>query len=120
MTTDKFDNTDLEAFRGDTEIYSFSVTANGAALNLLGYSIVSQIRDFPGSSEVLFNSYSSSNIVDSSNGNNFTQGIVLLSIPAANTATLPEVAYYDMQGTLGSIVKTLAAGRIISKEQITS
>ena len=108
MSTTKFESTDLNCYRGDRELYTFTVTSGGSAYNLAGYTIVATGRASEDDSTSLF----SITIADATNGSSFATGVVVLVIPAATTAALPNELMYDIQATSGSIVTTIAKGKI--------
>lgn len=108
MTTTKFEQTDLNCYRGDTETYTFNVTSGGSAYTLSGYTIVATGRASEDETSTLF----SITITDGQIGSSFSSGVVVFRIPATTSATLPAVVVYDIQATSGSTVTTIAKGRI--------
>lgn len=108
MSTTKFESTDLNCYRGDTETYTFNVTSGGSAYNLSGYTIVATGRAAEDDSSTLF----SITITDGAIGSSFSTGVVVFRIPATTSATLPNQLLYDIQATSGSIVTTIAKGKI--------
>lgn len=121
MSTTKFQETNLEAYRGDRESYTFTVTSGGSAYNLTGYTIKAIARVNPDDGYALFDTTSTTGmaITDSSGGNSFATGIVILVITAAVTAILPPICYYDLQATSGSTVTTIARGKITTHKDVT-
>jgi len=115
MPTTKFQQTDLQLYRGDTETYTFNVTSGGSAYNLSGSTIVATGRATEDATAKLFEI----TVTDGQIGSNFTNGVVVLRIPAATTALLPSKLVYDLQATNGGIVTTLAKGEIIVTKDVS-
>lgn len=115
MTTTKFQPTDLNCYRGDTETYTFNVTSGGSAYNLSGYTIVMSGRAMEDETTELFNIA----VSDGAIGSDFANGIVVARIPAATTATLPAQLVYDLQATSGAIITTLAKGKLNVTKDVT-
>ena len=114
----KFENLDLNAYRGDRETYTFNVKdATGAVVNLAGQTIKAEARANIGDVATLF----SITVTDAVSGNDFANGVVVLILPEATTLLLPTKSYYDIQATSGSTgVTTLARGRITTFSQVTT
>lgn len=120
----KFSNTQLNYMRGDTEAYTFYFFTDedlSTVYNLTGFTIKAQARRHPDDGEAFFDTSTTSGmaIADGSNGSSYSAGKVVLLITAAITAILPEECYYDIQATSGSTVKTLAAGKLLQKKDVT-
>ncbi|MGL5936369.1 MAG: hypothetical protein ACRCZI_12210 [Cetobacterium sp.] len=102
------------AVRGDTLTLTltFRVQATQAPIDLTGRTFAAQVRDREGSS-TLIASFS----IDTTNA---ATGVLVLSIPAATTATWAWThAVWDLQQTVGSVVQTLVAGRVTPGGQVT-
>lgn len=115
MPTTKFQNTDLQLYRGDTETYTFNVTSGGSAYNLSGYTIKATGRETEDATTELFDI----TITDGQLGSSFSTGVVVLRIPAATTAVLPTKLVYDIEATSGSIVTTIAKGEITVTKDVS-
>ncbi len=102
---DKFSATDVNVYRGDTESIALAVTSGGVAYSLTGKTVTAQIR----ASEDTTDALATITFTDGSAGNVFSTGTLILIIPAATTAVLPDKAVCDVQysggGTVGTICK---------------
>ena len=106
----------IEAFQGDDETYTFNVKdSSGTAVDLTGAtSFTGTVRDKIGGSSLATFSYNSG-------ASTLASGVVAMDLANADTLTLPEIAYYDVQYTnVGGQKKTLAYGVITTKPQVTT
>lgn len=120
MTT-QFQETNLSQYRGDTGIHTFTVQdSSGAAINLTGYTVTAVARTHPDHEEKLFDTASTTGmaIATGTNGSVFATGTVVLLITPAVSNILPEICYYELQGVVGSVIKTFASGLIFTSKEV--
>lgn len=115
MTT-QFQETNLNQFRGDRALHTFTLTSGGSAYNLTGYTITAQARYRPDAQDKIFDSAVTSGmaIADATNGSVYSTGTIVLLIPAAVTQGMPDECFYNLQAVSGSVVVTLASGKIFT------
>ncbi len=89
----KFKAQDVDVYRGDDESIGINVTLAGVAYSLAGKTITAQIR----ASEDDETALASITLTDGQNGNVFSTGTLVLVIPAATTALLPNTSICDVQ-----------------------
>ena len=115
MTTTKFDNIELNVFRGDTEAFTFNVkNSAGAAFDLSTYTVRAQARKSEDSSTAAFDI----TIADSA-PSAFSTGVVVLQLPAATTAAMEGQYLFDIQATKTNSTITIARGIITVTKDIT-
>lgn len=106
MTTyTKFDSCDLNALRGDTATYTFSLTT---ANDFDAYTVIAQGREFENDSVKVFDIGISSR----ENSSDFSIGKFVMKLPATLTASMPALTAYDVQATNGTDVTTIVRGLI--------
>jgi len=111
----KFDQTTLQFYRGDTEVYTLIVSMDSAIFNLTGYSIKVQARKTPDDAVKLIDQTIASNDV----GCDFPNGKIVWTCPNNITATLPSKCVFDIQATKDGIVTTLVSGNIETVNDVT-
>ena len=112
----KFVNTDLKVYRGDREVYRFTVTENnGQTKDLSGHTIRAQGRDGIESVSTNFDF----TLVDLADGNDFANGIVVLVLPPSVTSQLAESTRYDIEAVFGDEKFTLVRGRLLLTLDVT-
>ena len=112
----KFDILELKALEGDTEVYTFTILENGTAKNLAGATITCVVRDNNAKGVVNLNL----TITDSTDGNNFAGGIVVVKLSSANTSSLTPKNYFEVQADNSGDITTLARGIITKVLQINA
>lgn len=106
----KFKPVKLNALRGNTEAYAFDLkNSSGSAYQISG-TVTFTVKRNKNDSVALF----TATIVDSANGNNWAAGRLVILITAAQSATLPDVSYFDVKQDASSVITTLPAGRIVA------
>lgn len=103
----------LTNYRGDTQTYSFTFKVNGTAEDLTGATILSQIRRNIDDDTIL------ATMAYNASDSDLPNGVVAIDLTAADSNNLPHQAYYDVQYTIGSVVKTRVAGIITTKRDVS-
>ncbi len=113
---DNTEDINIQIYRGDTKDIRFMVkNSAGIAYDLTGFTIRSQARLSADSEETLFDI----TVEDGYNGSDFSTGIVVLRIPADDTADLPPSCVYDIQAESSSMTFTIAKGRLVLRKDVT-
>lgn len=114
----KFEGHDLQVYRGDNEVYTFTVyqsTTSSTVIDLVGYTVTCFIRETPQSPVTL-----AEISISDGGGSDFTNGVIQLTIPKATTRTLPRKCYYDIQAESGALTsKTVIRGEITVFQDVT-
>ena len=87
----------------------------GAPKDLSGFAIKSQARLSPTSSGIIYDI----DIIDGQFGSDFENGIVVLRVPIATTASMPPQCSFDVRATSGDVSFPIARGRITLVERVT-
>lgn len=106
----KFKPIILKALRGNTESYAFDLKNSLGSAYVISGTVTLTVKRNKNDSTALF----TATIADSANGNIWSQGRLVAVISAAQSATLPEVSYFDIQQNVGGVITTLPAGRILA------
>jgi hypothetical protein len=102
----------LKFLRGDTQQLNIALKANGAPVDLEGYTFRAQIRPERNSTTIAANFACS--VTDAGNG----QVVALLN--ATESALLPDgVLFWDFEQTVGGVVTTLMAGKCTVLADVT-
>lgn len=104
----RFDRTNINIYKGDTEILVFQAYKGQKVADLSGYTIRAQARITPQSIDPLFDI----EIIDGVDGSDFVNGRFGLNLPSSLTTTLPSMFRYDIQGIYADIVSTLVVGQM--------
>jgi len=111
----KFDDANLFVYRGDREVYKFTVTEGGVAKDLTGATITCQGREDFDSATTLFDF----SIIDGVDGSNFSTGLVVVVLPSVTTEILPDESRYDIQVVIGGEKFTIAKGKLLVTRDVT-
>lgn len=116
MTTKtKFQDMALDAYRGDNETYTFTITdADGDAVDLSTYTVKAQGRRTPDETLAAFDI-----TIANTSPSNFALGIVVLVLPAATTALMDGTYYYDIEASKTGDKVTLARGLLTVTRDVT-
>lgn len=106
----KFKPITLKALRGNTEAYSFDLKNSDGSAYIISGTVTLTIKKNKNDTTALYTVA----ITDSSNGNVWSQGRLVIVIPAGTTATLPDSSYFDVKQDVSGVITTLPAGRISS------
>lgn len=106
----KFDRTNLDAFRGDTEIYIFKAYQGQKLVDLTNFEITVTLRKTYKDQEVLFQEV----LVDEIGANDFINGAFSFELSNLITRDLPSLCKYDIRGVslIDSTTETLVAGQL--------
>lgn len=104
---------DLRNHRGDTQQYTFNFKVNGTAENLTSATFLAQIRRHKNDNDVL------ATLTYNASDSTLASGVVAFDLSEANSKLLPETSFYDIQYTIGSIVKTRVRGRIFTEIDVS-
>lgn len=111
----KFDDANLNIYRGDREVFQFSVTEGGSPKDLTGATVVCQGREDFDDATTLFDI----TITDGVDGNDFPTGQIVLVLPATLTEVLPAKSRYDIQVSVGTEKFTIAKGKLLVTKDVT-
>lgn len=109
---------DITIEQGATFTRQMTVTQNGSAWNITGYTVRMQIRSDPASSTIILTCSTGSDgrIVLTTPAS----GIFTITISAATTATLTAGEYvYDLELESASVVTRLLEGRCMISAEVT-
>ena len=99
---------DIRLYRRQDWIQKINYTdSNGTAINLSGYSIISQV----------WNKERTKKYVDiTSSISNFQTGEITMSLTDTQTTNLPDLSYYDLRVTYGTTSYYVISGTITALE----
>lgn len=107
--------TSITRYRGDTAPDQFTVTQDGAAVNITGYSFKLTVNSDEDPTDATNQKFSLTGTVTSG-----VDGYVEFAPTALEADQAPGVYYYDVQMTDGSgNIRTVAKGRYRFKQDIT-
>lgn len=108
----KFKTVKLKVLKGDDEVFIFSLkNSSGSAFAISG-TVELTIKENVGDSTTIY----TKTITDSTEGNIWVSGKLVLVIPSSETVDLPSVSYFDIKQTNSGIKTTLVSGIITAIE----
>lgn len=109
-TFTKFKPVKLKILRGNDETFIFNLKNSSGSAFVVSGTVVLTVKLNKNDTTSIF----TKSISDSSEGNIWVSGKLVLVIPNATTEILPDNCYFDIKQTNGGIVTTLVAGVISS------
>lgn len=104
--TAKLTPLDLTLLAGDDELRPYLATSGGVARDLSTYELHLRFWQAPEFSELI----EDIELQDDSDGNDWSQGEIVLVVPRATTVILPPVCGYDVVAVLAGAYETLFWG----------
>jgi hypothetical protein len=106
----KFKPVTIKALRGNSESYAFDLKNSAGSAYVISGTVTLTVKRNKNDTTALF----TASITDGANGNIWAQGRLVAIITAAQSATLPDAAYFDIKQDVGGVITTLPAGRIVA------